>query len=196
MENGESSYRRFLDGEESAFDEVVKLYLDNLIFFINRYVGDTMSAEDLAIDTLTELVIHPHRYDFKRPLKTYLFAIGKNKAINYLKRHRRVEYTENPDSFADLASLENSVLADERQRAVNRALDRLPDDMRICVHLIYFENLSYKDAASVMKKNVKQIDNLLYRAKNRLRQMLSTENIRLSEPFSDIGNQAKGETMK
>lgn len=183
MVNGESSYRRFLDGEESAFDEVVKLYLDNLIFFINRYVGDTMASEDLAIDTLTELVIHPHRYDFKRPLKTYLFAIGKNKAINYLKRHRRVEYTENSDYFADLDSLEDSVLADEQQRAVNRALDSLPDDMRICVHLIYFENLSYKDAASVMKKNVKQIDNLLYRAKNRLRQMLSTENTRPSEHF-------------
>lgn len=178
MENGESSYRRFLDGDETAFDEVVRLYLDSLIFFINRIVSDTMASEDLAIDSLLELVIHPHRYDFKRSLKTYLFAIGKNKAFNYLKRHRRVEYTENPDAFADLASLEDSVLVDEQSRAVNRALSTLPDEMRLCVHLIYFENLSYKDAAVVMKKSPKQIDNLLYRAKNQLRRILETEDFR------------------
>ncbi|MGM9637651.1 MAG: RNA polymerase sigma factor [Eubacteriales bacterium] len=178
MENGESSYRRFLNGDETAFDEVVKLYLDSLIFFINRYVGDVMAAEDLAVDTLLELVIHPHRYDFKRSLKTYLFAIGKNKAFNYLKRHRRVEYTEKSDDFADLASLEDSVLANERSRELSHALDKLPDDMRICLHLIYFEELSYKDAAVVMKKSVKQIDNLLYRAKNQLRQMLPGDDFR------------------
>lgn len=178
MENGESSYRRFLSGDEAAFDEVVKLYLDSLIFFINRYVGDYMAAEDLAVDTLLELVIHPHRYDFKRSLKTYLFAIGKNKAFNYLKRHRRVEYTEKADDFSDLASLEDSVLADERSRALSHALDKLPDDMRLCLHLIYFEELSYKDAAVVMKKSVKQIDNLLFRAKNQLRQMLPGDDFR------------------
>ena len=38
MDNGASSYRRFLDGDESAFDEIMKELFDNLVFFIDRYV--------------------------------------------------------------------------------------------------------------------------------------------------------------
>ena len=36
MDNGASSYRRFLDGDESAFDDIMKDLFDNLVFFINR----------------------------------------------------------------------------------------------------------------------------------------------------------------
>ena len=38
MDNGASSYRRYLDGDEAAFDDILRLYRDNLTFFINRYV--------------------------------------------------------------------------------------------------------------------------------------------------------------
>ena len=41
--------------------------------------------------------------------------------------------------------------------------------MRAVVHLIYFEEMTYAEAAKVMKKTVKQVDNLLYRAKKALR---------------------------
>ena len=36
MDNGESSYRRFLSGEESAFDQIMKELFDPLVFFIDR----------------------------------------------------------------------------------------------------------------------------------------------------------------
>ena len=36
MDNGASSYRRYLDGDEAAFDEILRLYRDNLTFFITR----------------------------------------------------------------------------------------------------------------------------------------------------------------
>ena len=52
---------------------------------------------------------------------------------------------------------------------------QLTDDMRAAVHLVYFEQLSYEDAANVMKKNKKQVDNLLYRAKSTLRTILTEE---------------------
>ncbi len=51
--------------------------------------------------------------------------------------------------------------------------------MRLAVHLVCFENLSYAEAARVMKKNRKQIDNLLYRAQNTLRTVLGREGVQL-----------------
>ena len=178
MDNGASSYRRFLNGDESAFDEIMKELFDNLVFFIDRYVHDIHAAEDIAIDAFSDLVVNKHRYNFKVTLKTYLFMLGRSRALNYIK-HRKVinfvELTEADNTSAEQETLEEIILADERKRIVNNALNSLTDDMRVVVHLIYFEDLSYDEAAKVMKKNRKQVDNLLYRAKKELRIILGKD---------------------
>mgnify|MGYP003303443191 FL=1 len=178
MDNGASSYRRFLDGDESAFDEIMKELFDNLVFFIDRYVHDIHAAEDIAIDAFSDLVVNKHRYNFKVTLKTYLFMLGRSRALNYIK-HRKVidfvELTEAGQISSEQETLEEIVLADERKRVVNNALNSLPDDMRVVIHLIYFEEMSYEEAAKVMKKNRKQVDNLLYRAKKELRIILGKD---------------------
>ena len=178
MDNGASSYRRFLEGDESAFDEIMKELFDNLVFFIDRYVHDIHAAEDIAIDAFSDLVVNKHRYNFKVTLKTYLFMLGRSRALNYIK-HRKVinfvELTEADNISAEQETLEEIILADERKRVVNNALNSLPDDMRVVIHLIYFEDLSYDEAAKVMKKNHKQVDNLLYRAKKELRIILGKD---------------------
>ncbi len=178
MESGAGSYRRFLAGEEDAFDEIWKAYRDSLTFFINRFVHDMSTAEDLAIDTFVQLIVHRRRYHFQVTLKTYLFMIGRSRALDYLKHRNKLTIVELSSAEAETVEdgfLENTVLADERANAVNRALDTLPEEMRIAVHLVYFEELSYEEAAKVMKKSRKQIDNLLYRAKTLLRSSLGKE---------------------
>ena len=178
MDNGASSYRRYLNGEESAFDEIMKELFDNLVFFIDRYVHDVAAAEDIAIDAFSDLIVHQHRYNFKVTLKTYLFMIGRSRALNYIKRRNKftmIDVADVEHEIVERISLEDLILADERKRIVNAALEQLPDDMRVAVHLIYFEELSYEEAARVMKKNRKQVDNLLYRAKKELRTILGKE---------------------
>lgn len=171
MDNGASSYRRFLDGDESAFDEIMEELFRSLVFFIDRYVHDVHAAEDIAIDTFSDLVVHRHRYNFKVTLKTYLYMVGRSRALDYLKHRKVINFEEltEVEGFSDEQSLEEMVLADERKRIVNAALAKLPENMREVVHLIYFEEMTYEEAAKVMKKNSKQVDNLLYRAKKELR---------------------------
>ena len=68
MDNGAASYRRFIDGDQEAFGEIVDLYRENLIFFIHRYVNDLDTAEDLAEDAFVELIVHPERFEGKSSL--------------------------------------------------------------------------------------------------------------------------------
>ena len=89
MDNGASSYRRFLDGDENAFGELMKELFHGLVFFINGFVHDPHAAEDIAIDVFSDLVVHKHRYNFKVSLKTYLYMLGRSRALDYL-RHRKV----------------------------------------------------------------------------------------------------------
>lgn len=177
MDNDADSYRRFLDGDEAAFDEIMASLFRRLVFFIEGYVHDVHTAEDLAMDAFSDLIVHRHRYNFSVTLKTYLFMIGRSRALDCLRRRRVIGFTELSalQEQADEEALEKAVLADERKRAVNAAVAALPEDMRTVIHLIYFEEMSYAQAARVMKKSAKQVDNLLYRAKKALRVRLGEE---------------------
>ena len=178
MDNGASSYRRFLDGDESAFECIMKELFRGLVFFIDGFVHDTHAAEDIAIDVFSDLIVHRHRYNFKVSLKTYLYMIGRSRALDHIKHRRRIEFvelSETDETANDRLALEEMVLADERKRMIHAAVSQLPEDMRVAVHLIYFEDMTYDEAAKVMKKNRKQVDNLLYRAKKALRIILEKD---------------------
>ena len=178
MDNGASSYRRFLDGDESAFHDIMKELFRGLVFFIDRFVHDTHAAEDIAIDTFSDLIVHRRRYNFKVTLKTYLYMIGRSRALDYMKHRRVIDFVELSEARNlpdEGKTLEETVLADERKRVVNAAIAKLPEDMRVAVHLIFFEGMTYEEAAKVMKKNRKQVDNLLYRAKKELRIILGED---------------------
>ncbi len=181
MDNGASSYRRFLDGDEAAFIPIMETYRDGLIFFIDRYVHDHHAAEDISMDCFVELLVHRHRYNFQVSLKTYLYMLGRSRALSYLRR-RRPQPAGQPEEWEALPdgrpTPEETVLADERRRQINAAIAALPTEMQTAVHLIYFEQMSYREAAKVMKKSEKQVDNLLYRAKASLRSTLEKEDRR------------------
>ena len=103
-ETGESSYRRYLDSRskssnpdkttledgDKAFGEILEMYRSGLIFFINRFIANIDIAEEIADDTFLELIIHPKRYNFKSPLKTYLYAIGRYKAISFTRKRKHL----------------------------------------------------------------------------------------------------------
>ncbi len=177
MDNGASSYRRFLDGDKSAFDEIMQELFHSLCFFINRYVGDVHTAEDIAIEVFSDLIVHKSRYNFKVSLKTYLFMLGRSRALDYIKHRKVLEFAtlESADGIEEQKTLEELILLEEKKRVVNAALGRLPKDMRLACHLFYFEEMSYDEIARVMKKSKKQVDNLLYNAKSKLRAILGKD---------------------
>ena len=176
MDNGASSYRRFLEGDERAFESIMQELFHGLVFFLCRYVHNPQTAEDLAIDTFSDLIVHKHRYNFKVTLKTYLYMVGRSRALDFLRKQKRFPLTELSETLPDDAMiLEEMQLIDEEKRRVHGAISQLPEEMRVVIHLIYFEDMTYDQAAKVMKKNRKQIDNLLYRAKKELRTILGKD---------------------
>ena len=178
MDDGAILYRRFLEGDESAFDEIVDSLFHKLVFFIYGYVHDTYAAEDIAIDALSDLFVNKKHFNFKVSLKTCVFMIGKSKALNYLKHQKMIS----ANSFYEVAmitddekELEDMIIDDERKRLIHTALKQLPSNLQMVIHLVFFENMSYEEAAKTMNKSKKQIYNLIYRAKEDLRDILESE---------------------
>ena len=175
MNSGESSYRRYLAGDKSGFDEIIDLYHDSLIYFLKRYVKIEQDAEDLAADTFLEMLIHPSRYSFGSSLKTYIFSVARHKAIDHVRKHRREIMPEEWDEavFSERDNAEKEAVDNENRREIAAAMSKINVEYREALMLIYFEGLSGDDAAKVMKKNKKQMANLLYRAKAALKNELT-----------------------
>ena len=115
-------------------------------------------------------------YKVERAAFAYHINIGfKRYLIKHRKRHAAEKLHENIS--AEEESPESVFLKSEQARILNAALLKLPPDMRAAVHLVYFEGLSYKETAEILKKSAKQVDNLLCRAKAAMRKELEKEDI-------------------
>ena len=170
MDNGASSYRRFLDGDESGLEELLNMYGRHLIYFINGYVKNISLAEDIMEDTFMELIVHKHRFRGESSFKTYLFRIARNKALNAIKKNKR--YEELDGNIEDIKRLEDSIIKTEMQKNVRSAMDNINSDYCVVLELLYFEDMSYEEIGQVLKKTNKQIKNLAYRARLALKEEL------------------------
>lgn len=179
MESGSNSYARYLDGDESGIEDIVREYNDGLIFFINGYVNDLMTAEDLAADTFCKLLVKRKRFDNNgsAAFKTWLYTIARNTALDCLRKSSRRKSISLTDiSGYDEESFDDTILGSEQKKALHEAINGLCSNYREVLHLLYFEELSYKQTAAVMRKSEKQVKNLAYRAKQALKCALEKEN--------------------
>ena len=178
MENGASSYRRFLDGDDDGVVEIIREYKDGLILYLNSFVGNIQIAEELTEDTFVKIVTKKPRYSGKSSFKTWLYSIGRNVAMDYLRRNRKsadIPADALTDLLRDETSLEQSYIREERKITVHKALRALKPEYRQILWLIYFEGFSNKEAAVVMKKTVHNIETLVYRARQSLKSELDKE---------------------
>lgn len=185
MDNGACSYRRFLDGDDEGLVELVGEYKDGLILFLNGYVNNISVAEELTEETFFRLITKKPRYSGKSTFKSWLYAIGRNTAIDYI-RHRSKMHDTPLDDMENLLraehDLERDYIKEERKIVVHRALSELSEDYRTVLWLVFFEGFSNEEAATAMKKSDRQIKNLLYRAKQSLKQYLEKEGFVYEEP--------------
>ena len=89
MDHGAENYARFLSGDEDGFVAIVKAYKDGLLLYINSYVHDIYAAEELTEDTFVKLGIKKPKYKGQAAFKTWLYAIARNLAIDYLRKHAK-----------------------------------------------------------------------------------------------------------
>ncbi|MBR5767479.1 MAG: RNA polymerase sigma factor [Clostridia bacterium] len=169
-------YRRYLGGDEAAFDELMDGLFYGLVHFLSGILKSVPAAEDAAMEAFTDLVVNRGRYNSKTSFKTYLYMLGRSKALDAMRRDRRLRVTalSGLEGYYD-PDLDRRITLNEEKKRVRDAVAGLPGDMRTAVSLVYFEEMTYAEAAKVMKKNVKQIDNLIFRAKQLLRETITEE---------------------
>ena len=174
MDNGASSYRRFLDGDESGLVEIIRDYKDGLILYLSGFVSSLTVAEELAEDTFVKLGIKKPRDSKKSSFKTWLYTIGRNVAIDYLRKNRRVQ-VEELSEFVGGESLESEYIREEQKIILRRAILKLKSDYKQVLWLVYFEGFKTKEVAQIMRKSVHNTEVLVSRARQALKVQLEKE---------------------
>ncbi len=174
----EALYSRYVHGDDSAFVDLIRQYKDGLIFYLDSFTHDIYAAEDLAQETFVKIAIRKPRFSPRAHFKTWLYTLARNLAIDQLRKQVRQSVLP-LDSIGDLPAdemnLEHQYLHQERRIAVRRALKCINCNYAQVLYLTYFEGFSNAQAARIMKKSRRQIENLLYQAKKALKSELCKE---------------------
>ena len=75
MDNGASSYRRFLGGDENGIVEIIRDYKDGLILYLNGFTQNICIAEELMEETFVKIVVKKPKFSARYSFKTWLYNI-------------------------------------------------------------------------------------------------------------------------
>ncbi len=173
MDSDKILYQAFLEGDISAFEELVLRYRHNLVYFILQFLKDYQSAEDIAQEVFAYIYVNPERYSSSYQFKTYLFMLGKRRAIDFLRKYRSRKYVPLEDvEVEEIHSLEDIIFQKESARLIKQAIQEMKPEYRQVLVLIYLNGLSIAETAEVMNRSVAAIKVLSHRAKKSLKEIL------------------------
>lgn len=172
-------YDEYLDGEESAFEFLYNKYKGRVLFFIYNIIKDYQKSEDLAQETFIYIMNNPKKENIS--FKYYIYLIAKSKAFNYRNVENRRneiinEYIVN-DELAEKDVLD-IITKEESRKELMEAIALLDEKYKNAIYLIKIENLTYKEAASILGESISNTKSLVYRGKKQLRKIMLKSDIK------------------
>jgi len=171
------------NGDKSQLDAIYNNYKPEFISWITRqYRCETEDAEEYyqyAIVTFYDNIISNKLTKLECSIKTYLFAIGRNKFLEKTKSNLRVlPNINNNQQIMNLTETEevDHELKERQLQTVENCLEKLGEPCRTLLELYYFNKMSMEDiAAHLNYKNSDTSKNLKYKCLNRLRKLFREE---------------------
>jgi RNA polymerase sigma-70 factor (ECF subfamily) len=176
VETDRQLVERVQRGDKRAYDLLVLKYQHRIVGLVSRYMRD----QDEVLDVTQEAFIKAYRalpgFRGESAFYTWLYRIAINTAKNYLvSRSRRPPDTdidvdqgdshEGSIALSDIENPENRLAGDQLEAVVYKAIDDLPEELKVAVTLREFEGLSYEEIAGIMECPVGTIRSRIFRAR-------------------------------
>jgi RNA polymerase sigma-70 factor (ECF subfamily) len=173
------------NGDMSAFELIVMRYKDLITNFISRSIGDYHRAEDLAQETFLRVFKSASHYEPKCQFKNWIYLIATNLCRNEIRnRNRRntmylddlVPEDENVNYstvMQDISRLPDELYEKkEQQLIIQQTINRLPENQRLALLLVTYQNLRYDEIAEVLDCSVSAVKSLIHRARQNMKKLL------------------------
>ncbi len=140
----------FLEGDQAAFETLVRKYQKEIYYFVLRIVGNEEEAKDIAQMAFVNVFRSLKRFKKESKFKTWLYKIALNLCRNHLKKSRVTPSDELDPNLAGDDDPADSLIEKEKRRVLQRAIEELPEKQRLTVILRTYRDLSYADVSSIL----------------------------------------------
>lgn len=168
-EDDDTLIARFAQGDQSAARALTVRLTPGVMALARRMLRNEAEAEDVAQEAMLRLwKIAPEWEPGRAKASTWLYRVTSNLCTDRLRKKRTSNIDDAPEPIDDAPSVTTTMQARERAKALNTAIDTLPERQRHALHLRHFEDLSNIEISQVMGTSVEAIEGLLGRAKRSL----------------------------
>ena len=175
-ETDQQLVERAQQGDNRAFDLLVRKYQHKIIGLIGRYVQDHSEVQDVAQEAFIKAYRALGKFRAESAFYTWMYRIAINTAKNHLvSKGRRppgsdldivdAEILDHSGRLADIETPEASLARDQLEAAVFEAIENLPEDLRTAITLRELDGLSYEDIAHIMQCPVGTVRSRIFRAR-------------------------------
>lgn len=167
-------------GDETAFEALVRLYEKKIYTLCRRMCGNDEDAQEAAQDAFLSLWRSAKSFRGDASLSTWLYRLATNACIDLLRRNQRggervsLDDEETTFELVDAAPLpEQALERKETQRLIEEGLRALPEEYRAILLLREAEGLSYAEIADAMHMELGTVKSRISRGRVLLRNYLS-----------------------
>src|SRR5437868_8473645 len=176
--------RQTLDGDQYAFESLVRRYSTPLFNFIFRFLGDYDQASDILQHVFIQLHTSLPTLRTDKPLKAWLFQVARNRCLDELRRRHAIHFSEleavnDDEELSPLAAIpDNGPLPEELaeqsdlQQHLHNVIQTLPIKFRSVVLLRYAAQLSFSEIGQALNMPEATAKTYFQRAKPLLRAAL------------------------
>lgn len=175
MDEDRVLYRRFLNGDEKSFDMIIYKYMEKLTYFAYGIVKRIDVAEDIAQDVFVYILMNKNTYNPEFSLKSYLYTIARSRAINYLKREKKISYLVDESYLFSEKDVEDVVFNNEESIMLKKSIDLLPEKQKRIIYLVDIEELSYREICEMLNMSLPQVKSLIHRSRKNLKKIMIKE---------------------
>ena len=167
--------RRVLEGDDSAFEGIVRRWQKPLINLAFRFCRDRSKAEEMAQDAFMHIYRKLAKYKGDASFSTWLFSVSLNVFRSALRRRTaQMEFHDDLDQIADQTRWHLEVERSERDLRVRQAVAALPSRYRDALIVFYFREMDLADTAGILGVSEGTAKARLYRGRELLRRKLES----------------------
>lgn len=167
--------RRFIDGDESAFNILASRYQEKIYWHARRMTGNHLDADEILQEVLLVLYNKLKTFEFKSSIYTWIYTITHTRSINYIKRNK-IKNFFNLSEIKNIEDEKNNLVLDFDQKQkldfIEKALQQLPIKQREVFIMRNYDEMTYEEISKITGTSIGALKANYFHALKKLKELV------------------------